>query len=455
MRNLFIRIRQHLAIRGAWLAHTAIRRLHRGSGTTLPGAVAGRIDPHLLSRLAASVRQKTFAVMGTNGKTTTNNLLCRCLEQEGHTVICNRMGANMKSGILTAFVLAAAEGSLPDADYACLEVDEFSAPEVLPKLHPDCILLTNLFRDQLDRYGEIDLVRQRLLDAILLVPDATLVINCDDLFSCAIARSCPNPVLFYGIDEPAFLHETPDGPKDCLFCPTCGSRLSYDFFHYGHLGLWHCPVCGLRRPAPDCAAAEIRFQQDSCSFYLDGHPFRIRTAAACHVYNTLAVYAALQAVRASCPHLAGTVSRFDYGNHREEVFLIGETRVQLYLAKNPVGLQQKLALMARDPAPKDILFQIHDREPDGRDVSWLWDVNFSGFAGLRADTVLTAGLRRYDMELRLKYEDIPCQVSEDTEADIRRLIRTGTRNLYIITNYSGLYRMNDFLHALETREEIP
>lgn len=443
-----MKLRKRLAVCCAKLLHQAIRRMNLGHGTTLPGSVARRIDPAILSDLADMIQEKIIVTMGTNGKTTTNNLLFRALEQAGKTVVCNHMGANMANGITTAFVAAAGKTGTLHADYACLEVDEFSAGTVLPELKPDYILLTNIFRDQLDRYGEMDIVCQRIREAISLVPEATLILNCDDIFSYTLACSCQNPVVFYGINEPAFASEGFDGYRDSLFCHICGSRLSYDFFHYGHLGLYHCPTCHLNRPTPSYTATDILFSSDSCSFYINGHLLRIGTTAACHVYNTLSAYAVLCTAGISVSQFDRTVSFFDFSNHREEAFLINGSHVQLYLAKNPVGFQQKLGLIGRDPSPKAILFQINDHAPDGRDVSWLWDVNFDGFAGIHATLVMAAGLRRYDMALRLKYEDIPCRISDDTEAAISQLLREKIGNLYIVTNYSGLYPINRFLHRL-------
>lgn len=462
--ELPVNLRIRLSICLAKLVSRVLQKTNRGRGTALPGYAARLLAPRILLKLSGMVRKKIIVVMGTNGKTTTNNLLCRTLEAQGNKVVCNQLGANMQNGIVSAFALAADRNGRIDAEYACIEVDELAAAEVLPVLRPDCIVLTNIFRDQLDRYGEIDIICRKMKEAIQTVPNAVLVINCDDIFSYALSCECQNPTVLYGIEEHAFPDMASEGFPDSLFCRFCGKRLSYDFFHYGHLGIWHCPHCGAERPSPACTATDIRFGEEpygcedavhycSChemtSFYVGGQLLTAKTGACYSVYNILAAYTALSAVHAGTDAFAETVWQFDYGNQREEEFFIDGARVRLYLAKNPVGFQQKLALLQRDAAPKDIIVQINDNAQDGKDVSWLWDINFSSFAKLHAAKILTAGLRRYDMQLRLKYEDVPCEATEDIEAAVRRLAEEGTKNIYIISNYSGLYEINRLLKRME------
>lgn len=419
----------------------------------MPGYIAELLAPKLLSELSGMVREKVIVTMGTNGKTTTNNLICQTLEAEGKKVVCNRLGANMRNGIVSSFVLAARRDGSLDADYACMELDELAAATVLPLLAPDCIVLTNIFRDQLDRYGEIDIICRKIKEAIRTVPKAVLVINSDDIFSYALACECGNPVVLYGIEENAFHDMASEGFPDSLFCRFCGERLSYDFFHYGHLGNWHCPHCGAKRPSPVFTASDIWFDCDSCSFYLDGQLFTAQTKACYSIYNILSAYTALYAAEAEASAFEEAVRNFDFGNKREEKFFINGAQVQLYLAKNPVGFQQKLVMLQRDSSSKDIILQINDNAQDGRDVSWLWDVDFGGFSKLHAVTVLTAGLRRYDMQLRLKYEDIPCEAVDSIEIAVRQLAEKGTKNLYIISNYSGLYETNQMLHRMQKKGE--
>lgn len=444
-----MRLRSRFAIFCAKLAYMAIRRTDRGSGSAFPGYVARRIDPGILSVMSRMVRRKIIAVTGTNGKTTTNSILYHALKAEGCKVLYNKMGANLLDGVITAFVLASGKGGRLDLDYACIEVDEIASEGIFPGLKPDCVIVTNLFRDQLDRTGEVDIICDRIRRAVREVPDAVLVVNVDDICSWALRAGCANPVITYGISE-EMGEDIPVGTAEMIFCPICGNRLEYDFFHYGQLGVYHCPKCGMERPRPDVSAADIAWKKGGCSFKLDGMVIKSGARAPYNVYNTLSAYAALYAADAHREKFGEMIAGFDYGNQRESIFTINEARVQLYLAKNPVGFQQKIFLLMKDPELKDVVIQINDTRLDGEDVSWLWDVDYHYLADANTATVTAGGARCDDMELCLKYDGIPCDSTQDMRHTVEELTMNGSKNLYIITNYSGLYRTNRMLGELQS-----
>ena len=348
-----------------------------GNGGSFPGYVARLVDPQILSRLADMVREKVIVVVGTNGKTTTTSILCHVLEAEGKKVVTNRMGANMLNGIVTGFVLAADKSGNLDADYACIEVDEFASGYVFSRLKPHCVVFTNLFRDQLDRFGEVDAVLDRLKEAVMLVPDAALVLNGDDAVSYSLSYGCGNPVVSYGIGK-EFLRDAPgdntwESVRESAFCRLCGEPLEYDYYHYGQLGGWHCPKCGARRPRPDYSAEDVErgkgefaFRVVSCGAENAGRkglgmkkrgrrlsegekPGALGGAGgvfgvkfAYDIYNVLSAYAALAAMDAVWG-FGEAMKNYHYGNRRESMFVIGGGQVQLHLAKNPMGFQQKLS----------------------------------------------------------------------------------------------------------------
>ncbi len=444
-----MRLRSKLAVRAAKLTSILIRKMKRGSGVTLPGYVARRIDPGILKAMAEQVRGKIIVTMGTNGKTTTNAILCRALESEGKKVIINRTGANMLNGIISAFVLATDKKGRLDADFACIEVDEISSVGVLPQLRPDCALLTNISRDQLDRFGEVDITYNKLLTAVKSVPDTTLIINCDDILSYSLAEESGNSFVTCGISEQIFDDISRSEIRESIFCRRCGTKLEYDFFHYGQLGIYHCPNCGWERPEPDYTAQGIELKGEVYSFDLDGMHIDSTARTPYNIYNTLSAYTALKTMGAGYAGFREMIEAFDYGNNRESIFTIDGARVQLHLAKNPIGFQQKISLVLKDEKPKDIIIQINDTAQDGRDISWLWDVDFQYLADSNARRIITAGTRRYDMGLRLKYEDIPCETTTDLKASVADCAENGTKNLYVIVNYSGLYRTNHMLAELE------
>ncbi|MCI8996285.1 MAG: DUF1727 domain-containing protein [Lachnospiraceae bacterium] len=444
-----MRIRSRLAIRCGKLAGWMIRKLRRGSGMTFPGYVARLMDPEILSVLSGMVQGGVIAVMGTNGKTTTNHLLCHVLRGEGKRVLMNGTGANMLNGVTAAFVLATDRKGRILADYACVEVDEYASVKILPKLNPSCVLLTNLSRDQLDRFGEVDLTYERIREAVESVPKARLVINGDDPLLVSLLAECANPAVTYGIREQIFPETSRSQALENTFCRFCGTRLEYQFIHYGQLGSYRCPGCGFQRPEPDYAAVNIAFWKDAYIFEIEGFRLQMEACSSYNVYNTLAAYGGLAAMDAPRDHFQEAVSQYDYGNGREGIYRICGARVQLHLAKNPMGFQQKLSLLGQDLSPKDILIEINDEAQDGRDISWLWDVDMEILAKAGAKRIFTAGSRRYDVGLRLKYEGIESSTASDVREAIGRLAETGTKNLYVIVNYSGLYRTSRMLREME------
>lgn len=448
-----MRLRSKFAIKCAKGTSALIKKLNRGSGVTLPGYVARLIDPDILKELSGQVRKKIIVTMGTNGKTTTNAILYQALAAENQKVIINRTGANMLNGIISAFVLSTDRHGLLDADYACIEVDEIASVGVLPKLKPDCALLTNISRDQLDRFGEVDITYNKLLNAVTSVPDTILIINCDDILSYSLAEKSQNPFVTYGISEQIFDDISRSEIRESIFCRNCGKKLCYDFFHYGQLGIYHCPNCGWERPVPDYTAENIQFHEEVYSFDMDGLSIDSTARTPYNIYNTLSAYTALKTLGAGYRNFKSMIEAFDYGNNRESIFTIRGARVQLHLAKNPIGFQQKVSLVLKDEKPKDIIIQINDTYQDGEDISWLWDVDFQYLADSHAQSIITAGTRRHDMGLRLKYEDIPCTSTTDLRTTVLERAGHGTKNLYVIVNYSGLYRTNHLLTELEKEPE--
>ncbi|MCL2864615.1 MAG: MurT ligase domain-containing protein [Lachnospiraceae bacterium] len=444
-----MKFRSKLAVRCAKATNKLIKKLNKGSGVTLPGYVARIIDPKILTVMAEMIKEKTIVTMGTNGKTTTNSILYHALTDAGNTVICNRTGANMRNGIISAFVLATEDDCRLKADYACIEVDEIASVRVLPLLKPDCALLTNISRDQLDRFGEVDLTYQTIKTAYDSVPSTTLIINCDDVLSYSFLIEGKNPHVTYGISDEIFDDISRSEIRESIFCRNCSHKLEYDFFHYGQLGMYHCSNCGLKRPTPDYTATQIKREHEVYSFTIDDMEIHSSARTPYNIYNTLSAVATLKALKANVPHLKQTLENFDYGNNRESIFNIKNKQVHLHLSKNPIGFQQKISLILKDKGPKDIIIFINDTYQDGEDVSWLWDVDFQYLSDANVGNIITTGSRRYDMSLRLKYEDIPCTSTTDMEISIQKMCNNDKPNLYIIVNYSGLFNTNRLLSRLE------
>ena len=462
-------------------------------GSAMPGRVALKVNPGLIKSLSGQVRGKIIVTCGTNGKTTTNNLLCEELEAQGYKVVCNRVGANMVEGVATAFTDAADLSGRLDADYACLEIDEASAWHVFAFMKPDFMIVTNLFRDQLDRYGEIDLTMEALEKAIRMEPDMKLIINGDDPLTAFLAMESGNRFVSFGVSEQV-QERGGSEVREGRFCERCGAQLHYDFYHFSQLGVYHCPNCGFERPQIDYEASGIRLEGGLSFDIKVVHgacppvPITASMSGFYNVYNILAVWAALKECGLGTEGFNGALRGYKPQFGRGEAFEIGGTRVLLNLAKNPAGFNQNISAMLEDRTPKDLIIAINDNAQDGRDISWLWDVDFDRLADETIRSIAVSGTRALDMRLRLKYVGIKAELAGNshagepadrqghskgqqhshadepgrnagghwdadsaeaaTEAAIREKLASGCRNLYVLVNYTALYAAHEFLKKM-------
>lgn len=439
-------IRRLAAIWAAKAAGYACKKMGR-QGVTWAGKIALKIYPPILKELAGEVRKEIFAVCGTNGKTTTNNMLCAALEAEGQKVICNHTGSNMLNGVVAAFVLAAGLNGHIDADYACIEADEASTKYIFPEIHPDYMVLTNLFRDQLDRYGEIDITMDILESMIRTLPKMRLIVNGDDALSAYLAMDTGNPCTFYGISRQVMKNETNE-IREGRFCKKCGARLEYSFYHYSQLGDYLCPKCGFKRPDPDFDAYDVQVG-DRMAFRVEDRLLSANYKGFYNVYNILAAYAGVRTAGFSGEHFNDMLRKFNPENGRMEQFRIQGAGVILNLAKNPAGFNQNISAVMQDKSPKDVIIAINDNAQDGIDISWLWDVDFDLFRDESIRSVTVSGIRCQDMRLRLKYVDIPSMLEEDVETAVRSRVKDGTGNLYVLVNYTALFSTRNILKRLE------
>lgn len=436
-----------------WAAKTAgyiCKKMGR-QGVTWAGKIALKIYPPILREMAAEVRKGIFVVCGTNGKTTTNNMLCAALEAEGQKVICNHTGSNMLNGVAAAFVLGARLSGHIDADYACIEADEASTKYIFPEIKPDYMLMTNLFRDQLDRYGEIDITMNILESMIKTLPEMKVIVNGDDALSAYLAMDSGNPCIFYGISQPVMKNETNE-IREGRFCKRCGAKLEYSFYHYSQLGDYLCPGCGFKRPDPDFDAYDVKVG-DRLSFRVENRLISADYKGFYNVYNILAAYAGIRSAGFLAEHFQNMLKKFNPENGRMEQFRISGTGVILNLAKNPAGFNQNISAVMQDTSPKDVIIVINDNAQDGIDISWLWDVDFDLFREENIRSITVSGIRCYDMRLRLKYVDISSELEENVENAIRKRISDGTGNLYVLVNYTALFSTRNILKRLEEEKK--
>ena len=427
-----------------------LSKIRGGKSSSVPGAIALKICPDLIARLSSQVRKGIITVCGTNGKTTTNNLMCSALEGAGYKVVCNKLGANMKNGVATAFALSASAGGKIDADYASIEVDEASTVRVFEYMKPDAMVITNLFRDQLDRYGEIDITINILDKAIEMADDVTLVLNADDPLCAQFGARHKVKTIYYGISEKV-LPQTND-TKEGRFCPICGAQQWYDYYHYSQLGDYQCTKCSFKRPKPDVEVKNV-YLTPQMNFEINSVPMTINYRGFYNIYNMIGVYAGLQALGIDTSNFKDLLKSYKPQIGRMEEIVLKGKPVVLNLAKNPAGFNQAIQTVVSDGRKKDAIIAINDNANDGRDVSWLWDVDFEKISSPSLNSLTCTGIRLYDIALRFKYSDVKVDLTtKDMKSAILKALDTDSEIVYILVNYSAMYTTEDIM--LELKKEL-
>lgn len=438
-------MRKLLAVWAAKLATIAGRIVGKKSSST-PGAIALKICPNLIRILSKNVTKGVIVTCGTNGKTTTNNLLNTTLNKSGYTTVCNSLGANMVSGVATTFAQACNIFGGFKADYAVLEVDEAAARRVFKHIKPDYMLITNLFRDQLDRYGEIDITVDLLNEAIDMAKDVKLILNGDDPLTAKFGEG--RDASYFGISEEVLPQV--DETKEGRFCAKCGEEQKYNYFHYSQLGDYYCPNCGNKRPAIDFAATNVDLSS-SMKFLVNNYNIDVNYRGFYNIYNILAVYAAINVLGIDTKNFNDILSDYKPQIGRMELLPIGGKPCILNLAKNPAGFNQAIQTVLLDKRPKDVIVAINDMANDGRDVSWLWDVDFDKLAHANVSTLSTAGIRVYDISLRFKYADIKVDnITSNIKEAIKKCINNPESEVcYVLVNYTALYSTQTIMLGLQ------
>ena len=392
----------------AVLAGKATGRLSRltgrGGGTTFPGDVARAIDRDVLRRLAGGLRHGSVIVTGTNGKTTTARLVSALLEGR---VVANRAGANLIYGATAAAVQAAGADGRLRADWGVFEIDEATLPAAVEEIRPRVVVVGNLFRDQLDRYGELEHTAAAIQRALEALPEAsTAVLNADDPRVGEIGLHLPRPPLWYGIDDPRVSAGELPHAADARSCPRCGSALVFDQVYVGHDGAYRCPNGDFARPALAVAATDVELSgMEALAATIDGVRVRAGIGGLYNVYNVTAAAAAARALGLDPARVAERLGSVGAAFGRQERFSARGRTCTLLLAKNPTGFNSVVQDAIRLGGGRNFLVALNDRLADGQDVSWIWDVDFEHLRG-HAEHVVPSGDRAADMAVRLKYAEV-------------------------------------------------
>jgi UDP-N-acetylmuramyl tripeptide synthase len=443
-------IRLVLAIAAGRLTHGVLRRLSLGGGTAAPGLVAAAVDPTITTKLAASLPHGSVIVTGTNGKTTTTRLLADVLRRAGMTPIHNRSGSNMMRGIASALAAAADwRGWLP-ADIGLWEVDEATLPDAIGALHPRLVVINNLFRDQLDRYGEVNTVAAIWAKALAqLSADSIVVLNADDPRVAHLGRDLRQRVVYFGIEDASCALPALPEAADSIHCLDCRHSLIYDAVYSSHMGRYRCPSCGLIRPAPQVSLQSLRMIEGEASTLVMAAPngnFALRLAmpGLYNAYNALAAATAALALDIAPAIISDAVAHFRAAFGRVERMPAGDKEIALFLVKNPAGFNEVLRTVFSGDSQRNVLIVINDLLADGTDVSWLWDVDFETMAGKVARATVS-GIRAADMALRLRYaEALPALSALTVEADIAGALGQALdatppgETLYVLPTYTAM-----------------
>jgi UDP-N-acetylmuramyl tripeptide synthase len=418
-----------------------------GGGTTLPGKLLWKLDPSAVDRLAARLPQGSALVSATNGKTTTAAMAARILEPSLR-LAHNRAGANLVSGVASALVAAR------DAELGLFEVDEAALPEAARRVSPRTVSLGNLFRDQLDRYGELELVAGRWREMARGLPaGALLVANGDDPQLGEIATERPGSVVF-GLDDPRHASPELQHAADSKWCVRCGTPYAYAAAYIGHLGDYRCPACGHARPPLDVVAREIELHGlESVSFRLEtpegSARVELQVPGLYNVYNALAAASLARGLGSSTEDVVAGLQGFSAAFGRFERIQLDERSLLVLLIKNPAGANEVVRTLVAGGSPRLLLVALNDEIADGRDVSWIWDVDFEPLLdGL--ERLIATGERAAELALRFKYAGLPehaIEVVPSLEAalDLGLELTPSGDELIALPTYTAMLALRDLV----------
>jgi len=411
------------------------RFLNAGSGSTWPGHIALSLNSNFIKQILEQNKIKIILIAGTNGKTTTNKLIQTILEKNGKKVFQNAAGANLLNGIASTLIFNSNLIGKIDKDFAVFEIDENTLPNILKEIsNPDFIIILNLFRDQLDRYGEVNTIANKWHEALRkLNSKTTLILNADDPQVAFLGSRLKGiNIQYFGIN-PKMATNKFQHASDSTYCPNCGKKLIYKSIYFSHLGDWTCKKCNLQHPQKILTLSPL--------YPLSG---------IYNEYNTNAAVLLAEKIGFNKEEIAFSLKNFKPAFGRQEVLNIKGKKLQIFLSKNPTGFNESLKTIASLNA-KNVLMILNDRIPDGRDVSWIWDVDFEDFSS-QFKSVILSGDRTYDMGLRLKYAEYK---KFETEENLTKAIDIAInktpkeQTLYILSTYSAMLEVRKILIGKE------
>ena len=437
------------------LTREGLRVMGRGA-TALPGLVALTLDPDFISALSRELPHGVVCVSGTNGKTTTSRMLSDIARATGWAPIHNRSGSNLDRGVAAALLADATWSGEPRGDLGLFEIDEASLPGVVGRVRPRAVVVTNLFRDQMDRYFELDALARRIGDALAGLPAETaLVLNADDPLVASLAIRKDANVTYFGVDDDAVGGNVPQAISDATRCPRCRSPLRYERVVLAHVGVWSCPTGDFTRPARDVSATKVVLGPRGSEVVIGGvlasmyDEIRVPVPGLYNVYNALAALATARALAIGLPESIRALANFTPAFGRLETVEVNGKTLRLVLVKNPAGFNAAIAALLETGRHPRLLAALNDRDADGRDVSWIWDADFETLAPAVEHAVIT-GLRGRDLALRFKYAGLPAEklaVVDDPAAAIEKALGLAPvgSEVVVLATYTAMLALREAL----------
>lgn len=428
--------------------HFVLQKLGRGA-TTLPGRIALKVKRNILTDLSKNV--KVIIVTGTNGKTTSCRIIEEGLKTAGKTYFINKSGANLITGITASFIMNSTITGKNKYEYAIVECDENAFREVSRYIRADVVLVTNVFRDQLDRYGEVTHTLNAIKESVKNLPNATICLDADCSLTYSMSKEIPNKIVTFGVDVPFDKDARAPEISDAKYCIFCKNEYSYTYHTYGHLGGFVCPHCGYARPKADFAVTSIAELKQNhsivvASFKGNSNIVKVNIGGAYNVYNAIGCASALSAMGIDDKTIIKALENFNGAFGRMEQFTSGDNKINVILVKNPAGFSQTMSFLKSIDDDFTMILSLNDNAADGRDISWIWDVDFNNiFEKENVKDIYVTGKRCYDMAIRVKYEgvgDRKIKIIENEDYD--KLVDVATsqgRAVYIVPTYTSMMTM--------------
>lgn len=431
------------------LTRFILRRTGRG-GTAVPGTVAMKVSKNILS--AVSDGMEIVVVTGTNGKTTTCNMIEHALTSAGYDCLLNKSGANLLHGIAADLICSSTWRGKPKKHYAVLECDEAALKQLVSFLTPKAIVITNLFSDQVDRYGGVRNTLKEIRTGVEKSPDSVLVLNAEDPLSASLSLDVPNKVIWYGLDETVGEQGNVD-LTDAGTCPKCGGEFTYDYHVYAHLGGFRCSNCGFRRQVPDVSVTDIEKMSASgstISVKAEGSSYKVQLAlpAVYNIYNAAAAIAAAKAMNISLQKSMDSLSSVHSSFGRLETFDLKGNRLQMILVKNPAGCNQAFSYVTGFDEDFHAVLCLNDRTGDGHDISWINDTDYEKLCSdPHLNKIYAGGDRAADLAERLKKAgaDESKLIMFSNYNDLLELLKKETLPIYAMPNYTAMMELRTVL----------